>query len=80
RNKIALGGILGLGLNIKQGNGHISVDARYNRSFTSITKTSNRYENATLIYDYLYLDDDILLDNLSFTVGYHFYINYAVVK
>ena len=30
------------------------------------------------IYDYDYLDDDIQLDNVAVSFGYHFYLNYKV--
>jgi tetratricopeptide (TPR) repeat protein len=78
RNKILYGGVIGAGLKYKVGSGHLSFDARYHRSMTNITDPDSRYDNSTLIYDFLYLDDNILLDYLSFSFGYHLYINYRV--
>lgn len=82
RNKATVGGLVGLAgsLKTKRGGGHVSFDLRYNRSFSNITKESTRYDNTTLLYDYSFLDDDIQLDYVSFSVGYHFYVKYQVPK
>ncbi len=80
RKKLAYGGLIGLGLNIKSKKGHFSLETRYSRSISNITEESSRYDNSLLMYDFVYLDDDIQLDYLSLSVGYHFYINYKVPK
>jgi tetratricopeptide (TPR) repeat protein len=80
RNALNYGICGGIGMTYKLKSGHFSLDARYYKSMSNITKTDGRYDNATLIYDYSYLDDDIRLDNIAISLGYHLYINYKIIK
>lgn len=60
--------------------GHVSFSLLYFKSVSNIAKAVTRYDNPTLIYDYNYIDDDMYLDNLSLSIGYHYYFNYKLQK
>ncbi|MCB9251960.1 MAG: PorT family protein [Flavobacteriales bacterium] len=80
RNAFNYGIVGGVGFSYRFNTLHLSMDVRYYKGLSNLTKSDQRYENATLIYDYDYLDDDIKLDNLAFNFGFHYYLNYKISK
>lgn len=64
----------GLGISYQIPLGNIFLDVRYNYGLRNITNENNRYSNSTILYKYLYVDDNLKLDDLSFTIGYSKYI------
>ncbi len=80
RERIDLGLTGGAGIVYKLQKGQIFFEGNFFRSFQNITNESERYNYNQLFYSYFYLDDNILLHNYSFNIGYSFYLNYKVVK
>lgn len=70
RQKIGYYAIGGLGIEYKQGRGIWSLEGRYNYGFAPVVKAKNRYINSDLLFSYGYVDSDMKLRNLSFSVGY----------
>ena len=80
RNNIDAGVIGGLGAFYKLGDGHLSLQVNYFHSFQNITNADLRYAYNDLFYNYFYLDDDIKLSNLYFSIGYNVHLNYKVIR
>jgi len=80
RNALTGGVVGGVGLTYKWKKEHLSFDMQFFKNLKNITNEEVRYDNATLIYDYHYLDDDLLMNDLAITIGYHRYINYKLNK
>ncbi|MFM9943940.1 MAG: hypothetical protein ACKVQB_01775, partial [Bacteroidia bacterium] len=56
------------------------ADVNYQYSLTNINNADNRLKNENLIYNYFYIDDDLRLNNLTFSLGYTFYLSYFVQR
>ncbi len=80
RNTLQWGVVAGTGIVYKVKQGHIHFDVSYYHGLTNITKGAVRYDYLNLLYDMYYLDDDIKLRNIAFSIGYNYYINYKTVK
>jgi hypothetical protein len=80
RNTFQYGICGGVSLIYKLKKAHISANATYYRNLSNLTLESGRYDNPTLIYDFFYLDDDLQLDNIAVSFGYHLYLNYKISK
>jgi len=57
--------LLGAGIGFRFKNFGIYLDARYYRGINNLTKTSNRFSNSSLINDYFYIDNSILLNKFE---------------
>ena len=69
-----------LGFRYNIGQGYLNANIMYLYSMVSITDPANRYNNPELLYAYYYLDDDIHLHNLSFSIGYSIILDYKVIR
>lgn len=70
RNPINFYSVIGGGIKYKVPRGVIILDFRHNWNFIQQNRTSKRYENNTLVYEYHYIDDDFKLGNMAFSLGY----------
>ena len=57
--------MVGAGIGFKIKNFGLFVDVRYYRGTNSLTKTSNRFYNSSLINDYFYVDNSIILNKFE---------------
>jgi hypothetical protein len=82
KNKYEYGFLMGAGALYKLGVVNLALDARYYLSAYSynITNTGNRYKNENLYYTYHYIDDDVRLNSLVFSISMFYVINYKVIK
>ncbi len=80
RNEFNFGIVTGLGLNYKLGEGNLFLQVNYYKSFSNITKETSRYNSNDLLFTYYYIDDDIILNNITFNIGYTFYMNYKIIR
>jgi len=51
--------------------GYVLAEMNYFYGFNNIVKGSERYSNNELLYKYLYIDNDISLNKVMFSVGYY---------
>ena len=72
RNSIIYAAAVGAGAKLKNiiGRGYLIVDFRYSYGLNNVVNPDNRTANTTLVYDYLYVDNDFSMNNYSFTIGY----------
>ncbi|MCB9245442.1 MAG: PorT family protein [Flavobacteriales bacterium] len=68
----------GLGVYYKLASGQASFQTNYFHSLKQINKEGTRYSYGDQMYTYLYVDDDIYLNNLSFSFGYDLFLDYRV--
>lgn len=81
RNKWEYGSLFGVGAVKKMGKVNVALDLKYYKAaFTNITNPDNRYESSYLFYQYYFLDDDIRLNNLAFSLSLFYDISYRVIK
>ena len=80
RKRWEMGMTAGIGTFYRIGPGQLTAQAGYNHSFTNITDPDTRYSNNEVTYSYLHVDDDLLLHQLYFTLGYNLFLNYKVVE
>ncbi|MCF8253613.1 MAG: PorT family protein [Bacteroidia bacterium] len=80
RNKWQTGGVLGLTGLYKLGRGHLNFQISYSKSFTDFNKPDTRYNAPDLMYNYFYLDDNLRMNNWSFSFGYTHILHKAVGK
>jgi len=80
RTKTIFGTLIGAGASYKLREGHVFGEINYQYSFTNINKENTRLDNDNLVYNYFYIDDDLQLNNLTFSLGYTFYLNYFVQR
>ncbi len=82
KNKWENGFLMGAGVLYKYRSVNVALDATYYLSAYSnnITNTDNRYKNENLFYNYYYIDDDLRLNCLAFSVSMFYSINYKVIK
>jgi hypothetical protein len=64
----------GLGFKYQIAMGNVFLDVRYNYGLRNITDETARYSNQTLMYKYYYLDDNFIMDDLAFTLGFTRYL------
>jgi hypothetical protein len=72
--------VAGTGLFYRTGPGKIIINASFYYSMFNAVKPAKRYNYGDLMYTYFYIDDDILLHNLTLNIGYSRYLNYRVYK
>ncbi|MCU0443420.1 MAG: PorT family protein [Microscillaceae bacterium] len=70
RRRLNYNAVGGLGIEYKRGRNILAFEVRYNYNLQNIVKTENRYNNNELIFKYGYVDNDMLLNNLSFNIAY----------
>lgn len=80
RTKTIFGTLIGAGASYKLREGHVFGEINYQYSFTNINKPNTRLDNENLVYNYFFIDDDLRLNNLTFSLGYTFYLNYFVQR
>lgn len=80
RTKTIFGTLFGAGASYKLREGHVFGEINYQYSFTNINKPNTRLDNENLVYNYFFIDDDLQLNNLTFSLGYTFYLNYFVQR
>ena len=78
RNDKIFGVMGGVGISYKLGEGHVFAEMNYQNSFSKINNPEKRIDNQNLIYRYYFIDDDLSINNLTFSLGYTFYLNYFV--
>ncbi|MDA9564118.1 outer membrane beta-barrel protein, partial [Flavobacteriales bacterium] len=64
----------GIGISYQVPLGNIFLDVRYNLGLRNMTNEINRYVNPTILYKYLYVDDNFKLDDMAITVGFSRYL------
>lgn len=80
RNLLNYGFVGGVGGTYKIEEGDLYLQINYYKSLANITNEASRYKYNELVYNYFYEDDDIILNNLSITIGYAFYLNYKILQ
>jgi Outer membrane protein beta-barrel domain len=70
RRRLNYNAVGGLGIEYKRGRNILALEVRYNYNLQNIVKPENRYNNNELIFKYGYVDNDMLLNNLSFNIAY----------
>lgn len=80
RNPIEFGLTGGIGFSYQAGSGQLIADLQFNKSISNVVKQSARYNNQELLHTFHYIEDDFKLNNLLFSIGYHMYLNYRVLK
>jgi hypothetical protein len=71
RTSINYAALVGGGLRYKIGYGYAVLDVRYAIGLKNATKISNRYSNTDLVYNYGYISDNFLINNLMVSLGYY---------
>jgi len=74
RKPITMSIVMGLGCKIKNKSekSFFTLDLHFSYGLHNIVKTSNRYQNSELIYQYFHLDNDLKMHSYTLTTGYHF--------
>ncbi|MFA6261689.1 MAG: porin family protein [Bacteroidia bacterium] len=80
RNLFNYGFVGGVGGTYKIEEGDLYLQMNFYKSLANITNEASRYKYNELVYNYFYEDDDIILSNLSITIGYAFYLNYKILQ
>jgi hypothetical protein len=70
RRRLNYNAVGGLGIEYKRGRNIFALEVRYNYNLQNIVKPENRYDNNELIFKYGYVDNDMLLNNLSVNIAY----------
>lgn len=70
RNRFNAGALLSAGFKRKVGKGFLLVELRYKMGLLALSKKSDTYENAVLLFDYKYVDGIYRLNTLSLSAGY----------
>lgn len=70
RNSLNVSLLAGAGVQYKVPRGNLALNIRYQKGLIQQTKIKNRNENQELIFNYYYIDNDFLLNNLFVSVGY----------
>lgn len=70
RNKINYSALVGLGARIKAKTDYFKLDARYVMGLTNLVNTANRFENQELSLNLGYIDNNLKLDYLQFSLGF----------
>ena len=72
RNKNTVSALAGLGIGFKFKNFGIYLDGRYYRGLNNLTKTQKRFYNESLINNYFYIDNAVLLTKFEagITIAY----------
>jgi hypothetical protein len=69
-----------VGLAKELGNGTAFIQCSYAKSLSNINTPSSRFTFEDLVYSHQYIDDDLRLNSMAFSMGYALHINYQVVK
>jgi hypothetical protein len=80
RNKWQTGCVVGLTGLYKLGRGHLNFQVNYAKAFTDFNIQGARYNAPNLMYTYFYLDDNLRMNNWSFSFGYTHLLQKAVGK
>ncbi|MCB9252661.1 MAG: PorT family protein [Flavobacteriales bacterium] len=78
RSKFDNGLAASAGLTKRFKKGQLVLNCMYLHSFTNITRADTRFDYPDLRRDYFYLDDDLRLNTLMFSLGYSVYLKYRV--
>ena len=70
RNNLSLFVSATLGLKYKIKHAYIFFNIKHDFSITKTVNNNNRYLNQDIMYKYYYTDNDYMLNNLSFSIGY----------
>lgn len=70
RKRLGVGAMVGAGFLLKTKAGFLTVDFRYNLGLTNIVNSSKRGSNTPLIYNYGYIDDNMLVSPFNFSIGF----------
>jgi hypothetical protein len=72
RNRNAMGYsiVVGGGIHYKVGVNYVLFEVRQSFGLKNIASKSNRYGNNEMLYRYMYIDDDMRMDNLMINVSY----------
>jgi hypothetical protein len=77
RMSVSFGIYTGLGISYsKQPGWGISANVEFCKGLTNIVKSNMRYSDTRLLYDFLYQEDDIVLNTLLFTVSFNQYLKF----
>ncbi|MEQ9305068.1 MAG: outer membrane beta-barrel protein [Marinoscillum sp.] len=64
----------GIGVKIRNKTNFVTVEARYDKSLQNYVDGNNRYTNQEYVFDFAYVEPAIVLNLMSFSVGYTFSI------
>lgn len=70
RNRFGYSVIVGGGVHYKVGVNYLLLEIRHTFGLKSISSTNNRFDNDEMLYKYMYIDDDMRLNNLMFSISY----------
>ena len=71
RRRLGYGAVLGTGFMLKTAAGFFTLDVRYNLGLSNLVNKANRGSNEILVNRYGYIDDDMLMSPISFSVGFY---------
>lgn len=73
RNSLNYNAIGGVGFTWKNviGKGYLTAEINYAMGIDNIVDPEKRYSNTESLYSYLYIDNDIKLNSLFFSIGYY---------
>ncbi|OYU97487.1 MAG: hypothetical protein CFE21_04120 [Bacteroidetes bacterium B1(2017)] len=71
---------IGFSMMYKVGNGHLNFEASYLRSTTQYNKPETRFDTPHVFYNYFYVDDDLKMDHILFSIGYTHLFHKAIKK
>lgn len=60
----------GIGMKLKSKTNYLLFEVRYNMAGSNTVRSKYRYQNNNLDFDMAHVDDDKILNNLSFSIGY----------
>lgn len=74
RNPLNFNLIASAGIKVKDvlGRGYLFVDLRYTRGLNNIANPDHRYSDPKLMYDYLYVDNNININSFQYSLGYSY--------
>jgi hypothetical protein len=70
RNPVGYSAIIGGGIQYKVGVNYFLFELRQTLGLKNIASKNNRYGNNEMLYRYMYIDDDMRMDNLMINVSY----------
>ncbi len=80
RKSVVSGVMFGAGLQYALSTGSLLFSVRYFHSLIDGVIGTQRYSDPTLVNGYYYLDDDLAMRNVEFSLGYLYHVNFRPVK
>ncbi len=70
RNRFGYSVIVGGGVHYKVGVNYLLIEMRHSFGLKNISSSNNRFGNEEMLYKYMYIDDDMKLNNLMLSISY----------